>query len=159
MDLIISEELRSRCLNIARRIVNNRDDAEDICQETFLRAMNALGRGEYRGDNEEMWERYVLRILRRQAVDLHRHHTRRPMTEVLADDLEDRNNFLAQIVLSITVADALDRLMPRRYARLIVMVDIEQRSTAEVAKAIGKKLGATKSMLHRARAALRILLS
>lgn len=159
MDLIINEELRRRCLNIARRIVNNRDDAEDVCQDTFMRAIDAIEKDKYRGDSEEMLERYIFRILRRRALDLLRHRNRRPKTEELAEELEDRNNFLAEIVLSVTIADALKRLKPRHYARLIVMVDIEQRTIPDVAETLESTEGAVKSMLHRSRAALRILLS
>ena len=66
----------------AYRMTGNAHDAEDLVQETFLRAYRALDRFQA-GSNARAW---LLTILQRVRTDAFRRRQRRPQTVELTDD-------------------------------------------------------------------------
>ncbi len=158
MDLIINESLRSRCLSIARRLVGP-NDAEDVCQETCLRALLAGKEGQFQGVGREAWEGYVFRILRRCAINaIRERRNAQPSVESLAREPDDHSNFLYQIVLSTTVASALARL-PEDQATVVIMVDAEEIPINEVAQSLSLPRSTVNSRLRAGRARLRQFLA
>jgi RNA polymerase sigma-70 factor, ECF subfamily len=125
-------------------LTRNRDEAEDLMQDTFVRATRALGG--YRGGSPRAW---LLAIARTTFLDAVRKRVPTP-TDELPEDARPAPDTVEQL----TVRAALHRLSePHR--TVLVLRDQLDLPYEEVAQTIGRSLGATKVLIHRARAAFR----
>jgi RNA polymerase sigma-70 factor (ECF subfamily) len=136
----------------ARHILGSREDAEEVVSEAFLRAFRRAadyrGQGSFRG--------WVFGITR----NLCRDRQRQPRllivpVEPQAESVTDEPERLAQ---QADVRCALAEL-PEEYQDLLLLCDVEEWDAREVATLLGRSLAATKSMLYRARRALRARLT
>jgi RNA polymerase sigma-70 factor (ECF subfamily) len=148
--------------NVARYLTRNASDAEDLVQDTYVRAMRAATQFAP-GTNLKAWLFCILRntffsLHRRQRVSvpiggltaIARAMPERAHEEWLRDDLElDR---LRKVVRE-DIERALMTLSER--ARTVILLDLEGLTETEVAHAMGCAVGTVKSRLARARAALR----
>jgi RNA polymerase sigma-70 factor, ECF subfamily len=147
---------------LARRLTGNDEDAEDLVQETYARALGKHAQF-VPGTNLRAW---LFRILRNLYVDRWRHARVSPVSERLEDDepAEDRgagheplrgDEELERLrgVVSDDIEAALRSLSDD--ARTIVLLDLEGLTEAELAEILGCTLGTVKSRLSRARAKLR----
>jgi RNA polymerase sigma-70 factor (ECF subfamily) len=136
----------------ARRFTSDDREAEDLVQETFLRAFGA--RDTFRAEaSAATWLR---RILHNLAVD----RAPRPDREILVDEVEDKWRDDAYTVDASAVVeraetreelqDALVRL-PFIYRSAVVLHDVEGWTMREVAEAHGIELPAAKQRLRRGR--------
>ncbi|MBW3660818.1 MAG: sigma-70 family RNA polymerase sigma factor [Gemmatimonadetes bacterium] len=171
--------LREECLGhldalygAALRMTKNRQDAEDLVQETYLKAVRNLDR--YREDAG--CKPWLFRILTNTYIDLYRKRKRRPH-EVEFDD-EGATGIYDRIVLSFPsekeegplhspggLDDFLHRFMadevkaaidelPDVFRELIVLRDIEGFSYRECAEMLEIPIGTVMSRLHRGRKSL-----
>jgi RNA polymerase sigma-70 factor (ECF subfamily) len=167
----VDAELRRRCLahadalyRLARRLTGRTADAEDLVQETFVRAFAQPG-GLVEAERPEAW---LYRILRNAFIDQERRRRVRP--EAPGDDgtapdraerpAELRDGLEATPLRQLVARDieaALLRLGTE--ARLVVLLDLEGMTESEIAAVLGCALGTVKSRLWRARVALREILS
>jgi RNA polymerase sigma-70 factor (ECF subfamily) len=147
----------------ALRMTRNRADAEDLLQETYLKAFRAYGRFE-EGTNLRAW---LFRILTNTYISSYRSKQRAPQ---LADveDVEDLYLYkrLAASGLSRSAEDAaLERLtapevlaaledLPEQFRLAVVLSDVEQFSYKEIAEITGVPIGTVMSRIHRGRKAL-----
>ena len=143
--------------NFACWLTQNRQEAEDLVQETYLKALK--GFGSFRaGSNFRAW---MYRILQNTFLTS-RSGLQAKMTEPLEDEAE-----AAYVASSDTpeaallayadrqaVEDALDRL-PAIYREVILLCDLEEMSYADIAETVGIPIGTVMSRLSRARKALR----
>jgi RNA polymerase sigma-70 factor (ECF subfamily) len=135
------------------RLTGDRHQAEDIVQETLLRAWrNAEAltpdRGSVRG--------WLLRVARNIVIDRHRARQSRPM-EVEESALEtasgpDESDTLLD---SLHMLDALDGLKPEHKA-VLVEVYYRGRTVVEAAEVLGLPVGTVKSRTYYALRALRL---
>ncbi len=115
--------------------------AEDLAQETFVKATRALLG--WRGENPAAW---LLAIARNVLLD----HVRRRRTELALPDPDDLG--VPPIgVDALEVRDVLDRL-PAQHRKLLELVYLEGFSMVEVAAMTGKKHNTIKTAVWRARA-------
>jgi RNA polymerase sigma-70 factor, ECF subfamily len=158
-----------RLLAVARRILGNEEDARDAVQSAFLSAYRALGSFEG-GARLSTW---LHRIVVNMALMRLRTRRRRPegsIEELLPRFLEDGHHADPDWSWSVSAEDlikqketcarvraAVDRL-PESYRTVVMLRDIEERSTAEVAGVLGVSETAVKLRLHRARQALATIL-
>ncbi len=151
----------SALYNVAYYLTRNAPDAEDLVQDTYVRAMRAATQFA-RGTNLKAW---LFCILRNTFLSLHRRRrfplpigglaalaglTGRGHHEWIRDDLElDR--------LRNVVREDIERALMTlsEPARTVVLLDFEGLTEAEVAQVVGCAVGTVKSRLARARAALR----
>lgn len=152
-----AEEFSSALFRFARSLVRSDDLAEDLVQQTFLRALER--RDQFHGDNVLAWLR---RILHNLAVDNARH--RHGETTLDPDQLtaavealwEDNNYSVDPAVLAEhlerreEVEDALIRL-PYGVRAVLVLHDEEGWTLAEIARTMGISLPAAKQRLRRGR--------
>ncbi|MGI5273562.1 RNA polymerase sigma factor [Nonomuraea sp. CA-218870] len=116
--------------------------AEDLAQETFIKATRALFG--WRGENPGAW---LLAIARNVLID----HARRRRLELPLPDPEE----LAVPALNVAALDVRQALeqVHEQHRRLLQLVYIEGFSLVEVAAMTGKSTAAVKTAIWRARAA------
>ena len=119
--------------NLARYLTGNATDAEDLVQETYVRALAAAGRFEP-GTNLKAW---LFRILRNTFLSLARQRRSNRLRKVVAAEIE-------RALMSLSDD-----------ARLIILLDLEGLTEAEAAAVLQCPVGTVKSRLARARYALR----
>jgi RNA polymerase sigma-70 factor (ECF subfamily) len=135
----------------AYRMTGNAHDAEDLVQETFLRAYRALDRFAS-GTNARAW---LHTILQRVRTDAFRRRQRRPRTVELLG--EGPATPAAQDALASGHED-LERALaglPEAFRTAVVLRDLQELSYAEIAAALGVPVGTVMSRIHRGRALLR----
>lgn len=136
--------------------LDNRQDAEDLTEETFFRIWQSLPRFE---DQGVPFLAFAFHIARNLLID----HRRRFVNSRTVAGLDDRTNFEPQPDASDAalqnihheeIRQALDKL---REEHQIVLVSrfLVELSTEEVAQVMGRSPGAVRVLQHRALAALR----
>lgn len=143
---------------VAMSITRDTANAEDLVQETLLRAYRSIGR--FDGSHPRAW---LLTIMR----NAHLNGLRRRRPELLRDPdhqmehLADPSGHAASaenIVMDGTfdaVVEAAFNDLPGRFKRVVELVDLDQLSYQEAASVIGIPVGTVMSRLHRARRRIR----
>jgi len=146
--------------NLALRTLNNPQEAEDVAQETFLRAWQALPRFREAAKFQTWLYRIVTNLcynrlprLRRDLAALGDEATVNIPDEVLADPakrmvLAEKRGYLHQQI----------EQLPESYRLLITLRYQNELSYAEIAEVVGLPLGTVKTGIFRARAQLRAAL-
>jgi len=152
----------------ALRLTRNRQDAEDLLQETFLKAY-AHYDGFTEGTNLKAW---LFRILTNTYINAYRKKQRQPY-QTGTDDLSDWQLHEAESHTSRGLrsaeAEALDRLadvdvvealakVPEDFRMAVYLADVEGFSYKEIAEIMDTPVGTVMSRLHRGRKLLRELL-
>ena len=141
--------------NTAYRMTRNSEDAEDLVQETYLKAFRAQAQFE-RGTNLKAW---LFTILHNTFRNLRRHDVRNPVdvdseTVEQAADLAAQEHTPEQLLTRATLdADlqaALDAL-PETFRQAVWLRDVEEFSYAEIARIIGVPIGTVMSRISRGR--------
>jgi len=150
----------------ARALSRDVHAADDLVQETMLRAMKHIGSFEA-GSNMRAW---LLTILRRTHVDLYRSGRRhngqaslQDVAEPVAQAAEHAGTFdarwheperLLEQFEDEAMIDAIRRL-PDDMRWTLLLADVEQMPHTDVAAVLGVAVGTIKSRVHRARGLLR----
>ena len=146
--------------NLARFIMRNDQDAEDVVQEAALRAFRFFDN--FRGENARAWFLTIVRntsftVLKRErseedqvVFDEELHGGQAPLMEVGAalDRAQDRQ----------TVRAAIEQLTPE-FRETIVLRELEGLSYKEIADVAGVPIGTVMSRIARARRQLQMILS
>jgi RNA polymerase sigma-70 factor (ECF subfamily) len=150
--------------NLARWLVRDPTEAEDLVQETYLRAIRAAH--QFRpGTNLRAW---LFQILRNTFFTLYKRKGREPEAmdpEVLERmsqrsgrlGADDRLGGSADGSAGMDLTEALNRL-PEEYRSVVLMADLEDFTMGEIAEIMGCPVGTVKSRLFRARRILKELL-
>ena len=147
---------------VARRLTGRDDDAEDLVQETYTRAL--AGWSSFTADtNLKAW---LFRILRNAHIDSYRRARTNPVRRSSGDDVDvvdslstheplrgDAELERLRGAVASDIEEALASLTVD--ARTIILLDLEGFSGDEVAEILGCALGTVKSRLSRARESLR----
>jgi RNA polymerase sigma-70 factor (ECF subfamily) len=149
---------------IAQHITQNREDAEDVVQDAFLKAYQNLG--QFQGQSK--FYTWLVRIAVNEA--LMRLRRRRPERMVsLDEDVKTEEDSMPREIADWTpnpeqqytqgeLKDILSRTiqgLPASFRTVFVLRDVEGLSTEETADALGLSIPAVKSRLLRARLQLR----
>ena len=146
-------------LRVALSITRRQVDAEDLVQDTLLRAFRSMDR--FDGEHPRAW---LLTIMRNAEVN--RHRRRRPellrepdaalatLAAVPSSGLGDPETVVVGETFDAVVADAYNGL-PERHREVVRLVDLDGLSYAEAAEVLGVPVGTVMSRLHRARARMR----
>jgi RNA polymerase sigma-70 factor (ECF subfamily) len=138
----------------AYRMTRNAHDAEDLVQETCLRAVRAFDRYEP-GTNIRAW---LYTILHRVRTDALRRAGRSPRLDELADEgpaVPPPQDALAHGQEDLERALAR---VPETFRVCVILRDVEDLSYREIADALGVPVGTVMSRIYRGRSALRAAL-
>lgn len=143
---------------LALKLLGNYELALDASQETFIRAWRALPR--FRGDSAiSTWlHRITVNTSFNVSKKAKRHRTLELNDEGIEADGESPEEAGERVELTERLRNALGQLAPNLRV-VVVMKDLQGYSHAEVAKALSISVSAAKVRLHRARRALREMLS
>jgi RNA polymerase sigma-70 factor (ECF subfamily) len=144
--------------NFARWIERDSDDAEDLVQETYLKALRAFASFQP-GTNFRAW---MFRILRNTFLSSHTNYERRMTVELdsdedgpeLAVDTETPETILLNRSNFQRLQAAIDDL-PARYRETLLLCEVEEMSYQEIAQILSIPIGTVMSRLARARKAVR----
>lgn len=141
-----------RLYRAAWALCGNREDAEDLVQETYAKV---LAKPRWLDQDDELG--YLLRTLRNVFISSLRTKDRRPQTVGMAAEEEDRLRSdapsTAEVVSSREVFTAISEL-PEEFRDVVVAVDVAGLSYAEAADALKIKQGTVMSRLSRGRGRL-----
>ena len=152
----LAERYYGSCARIARRMLRNDADAEDVVQETFLRAFRAIGRFE-RGREFRVWLFTILVNQCRTAATSRKRRQQRFSDDETALDRATDERPTGIVEETSAVAAAVDTLDPLlREAFLLKYV--EGMEYAEMATVTGAGISALKMRVKRACDALRPML-
>lgn len=152
--LLVDKYLR-HAVTVAYRVLFNRNDAEEVAQEAFLRVWHHAAR--WRADGGASFKTWLNRVVVNLCID----RKRRPGMTALDDQIdivdEDRATPYEDRLATETsdrVALALQKL-PERQRAAILLCFWEGESNIDAAKALDISVGALESLLIRAKRSLR----
>ena len=162
-----------RLLRVARRMLPTEEDARDAVQDAFVAVFKSIGNFEAHSQLSTWLHRVVINA----SLMRLRSRRRRPeedIEEYLPRFLDDGHQVERSVAWPATASEPADSMLeraqlrdlvrasidmlPETYRVVLLLRDIEELSTEEVAEMLGITANAVKIRLHRARQALRTLL-
>ena len=165
------DALVNRChrqaYNVAYRLTGNHADADDLTQESFLRAYRFFDRY----DRNLPFENWLYRIMSRVYIDELRKRPRFKTTSLdqpfsmkeggeseitleIPDSVFDPERMLLNEALDDGIQEALNTL-PEEFRMAVILADVEGMSYEEIGETMNCSLGTVRSRLHRGRKLLR----
>lgn len=154
---------RQKVLAVAQRITNNRDDAEDVAQESFHKAFLHLDAFQ----EKSRFSTWLTRITMNEAFMLLRQRRRffevspespehgvQSRLEEFVDQSPNPEESCWQRERKQLLTKAINQLAPKT-RRTLLLRDIEERSIAETAQILSTSIGAVKSNVFQGRRKLR----
>lgn len=139
-------EYRARVFSTAYRFMRNHQDAEDVTQDVFIKVHRKMAK--FRGDSA--LSTWIYRITVNTALDLLRRRKRRQAVSI--DDVPEPSAGPSNLQGLI---ESMIPSLPEGYRKVFVLHDIQGLKHSEIGEILGITEGASKSQLHRARAAMR----
>lgn len=141
------ERFRGQVFGLCYRMLGHRQDAEDVTQESFLRALRSLGNW----DGERELTPWLLAIAGNRCRTMLAMRSRRPVVSPLVDQMPDKPLGLEdEQSLAEEVALAMNGLRAE-YRRAFLLFHEQQLSYQQISEALGCPLGTVKTWVHRAR--------
>jgi len=137
---------------LARRLSPNDDDARDLVQETYLRAVRSVGSVPIGREGEQAWLTRVLINIRRD--EWRRTRRRSWLRKLHLDAPEESRSAEGAFIARNAVTRALDSLSPRRRA-VLVLKELEGHEIAAIARLLGIAVVTVRWHLSAARRELR----
>jgi RNA polymerase sigma-70 factor (ECF subfamily) len=148
--------------NYALYLTGRREAAQDLLQETFLKAFRFFESFQ-QGTNSKAW---LYRIMRNTFINDYRKDKRIPDhveyddqisgPHVLVEETISQGDLAEKAVTELfedDIASAISAL-PEKYKSVVILRDIEELQYEEIAEAMEIPIGTVRSRLHRARAIL-----
>jgi RNA polymerase sigma-70 factor (ECF subfamily) len=147
--------------NYALRTTNDAEDAEDLVQETYMKAYRFWDSYE-KGTNIRAW---LFRIMKNSYINRYRRETKEPETvdydevkEFVGTSGPSDANDLQQAVFGNVLGDEVSNAiaaLPDEFRTVVILSDIEGLTYEEIAEFMDSPLGTVRSRLHRGRKLIR----
>lgn len=155
----LMRKYRDSIFNLIYRIIRDREQVEDLTQETFVKAFASI-----RNFNREFaFSTWLYKIATNSSIDYIRKkklqtlsinkpisHEDSDYTFELPDSTYEPDKYIIQRQKSKVIADAIEKLPPK-YRQVIVLRHNEERDYAEIAKILKIPIGTVKAHIFRAR--------
>ena len=163
----VHAKYEAKIYNLILRLVNDREDAEDLTVETFMNAFRAWGR--FRGEARVSTWLHQIAVNncknRFKQRDRQREHEAASLDEAIETDSGDVGREVAdwrqapeRVLLTKELSAQIQRAveaLPPEYRVVLVLCEMEDKSYEEIAHITGLTVPAVKTRLHRARNKLR----
>lgn len=138
--------------NVAYRIIQNAEDAKDVTQNAFLKAMENLGN--FR--QESKFSTWLYRIVYNEAMMLVRKRKRNLEFSdgTYVDIRQEEEVYTDQAAMQLALNKAIEKLEPRERA-VIDLFYLGEKSVKEIHKITGMSTSNVKVVLHRTREKLK----
>jgi len=147
---LLIERFQGVVYGLCFRMMGHRQDAEDITQETFVRALRGLAGF----DVARPLRPWLLGIAANRCRTALVHRKRRPgLTETPEDRVDHRPGLSDPEDLAGELERALDKIRPE-YRVVFALFHEQHLAYEEIAETVGRPIGTVKTWLHRARAEL-----
>jgi RNA polymerase sigma-70 factor (ECF subfamily) len=149
------ERYQGAVFGLCFRMLGHRQDAEDVMQETFVRALRGISGFE---DNRPL-RPWLLGITANRCRTALARRARRP---AVVEPSEERADHRAGVADPDDLAGELERALQRlrpEYRLVFVLFHEQNLAYDEISNAVGRPIGTIKTWLHRARAELADYLS
>lgn len=146
-----------RIYNFAYRLVDTREDAEDIAQETFIIVFNEIKELK----DPDRFESWIYRIARNEVYQRYR---KKKGSEISLDDIESgtQSSLLVNgqevdplgAVLQVELGQVIDRVLnslPFKLREVFILAVLDRLSYEQIAQIVGRSLLSVKTDIHRAR--------
>ena len=145
----IVRRYQDNLFNFLYRMTGNREDAEDLCQETFVRIYRALPR--FRAGAP--FRPWMYKIAMNLAIN---HFNARRPAAILPDDIQASSPFSSPELMA-ELHETQQRLrqalleLPETYRAILLLRHLNDLSYQDIAQALDVPIGTAKVRLHRAR--------
>src|SRR5262245_19417218 len=149
---LLIERYQGVVFGLCYRMMSHRQDAEDVVQETFLRALRAMAGF----DSTRPLRPWLLEIAANRCRTALARRARQPSlapSGPVDDRVDHRPGLADPSDLAGELERALNRLRPE-YRLVFVLFHEQNLSYDEIAQAVARPIGTVKTWLHRARAQL-----
>ncbi len=153
-----------RILNFIYRMVDTREDAEDLTQNVFLIVFHELGRLQ----DEKRFESWIYRIARNEVYQTFRRNRGKPRLieagqgvdqgENPQRDLADRRSNPQEHILTQELGATIESVLtslPPKLREVFVLAVMHDKSYSEISEIVGRSLFAVKTDIFRARSLAR----
>lgn len=151
-DTIVTRHMQ-RAFAVAMRLLDQREDAEDLVQDAFIAALEKIDTY----DHEREFAPWFYRILVNRCLNARKSRSRRSTFELGDDAASSGASPLLETErseLRTHLKQALD-VLPERQRTIVTLFDIEGFTSPEVAEILGISDGTVRWHLHQARRVLR----
>ena len=155
----LMKKYRPAIFNLIHRIIRDREQVEDLTQETFVKAFGSLKRF----NREYAFSTWLYKIATNGSIDYIRKRKLQTLsinkpisredsdyTMELPDSTYEPDKYIIESQKSRIIAEAIENLPPK-YKRVIVLRHTEERDYAEIAKMLKIPIGTVKAHIFRAR--------
>lgn len=143
------ERYQHRVFGLCLRMMTQREDAEDICQEVFIRVFRSL----HTWDSSRPFPPWLMAIAANRCRTALTSRSKRPVASEIAPELAVETRKTADQEVAEEVQQALEKLRDD-YRTCFVLFYQQELSIAEIGETMGCPEGTVKTWLHRARAQL-----
>ena len=158
----LARKTHKQAYGLAYRLTGNSSEAEDLVQESFLRAFRFF----HRYDQELPFTSWLYRIMTNAHVDSLRRRGRLKTTSLdqagaegnavweLPDGRPSPDRAMIEQSIDEPVQNALDAMNPE-FRTAVILADVEEMAYEEIAEIMGTSVGTVRSRIHRGRRQLR----
>jgi len=138
---------------MAKWLLGNRDQAEDLVQETLLAALGSFHRFE-KGTNCRAW---LIKIMYHTLSKRRRSENRLRLVNDTDEQIAETVAFEPPTPENVTEQEVLQALkrLPQQFQEVVILSDVEDMTYKEIADALSIPTGTVMSRLHRGRKLLR----
>ena len=140
------EKFRGQVFGLCFRMLGHRQDAEDVAQESFVRALRSLAQFDKRRD----FRPWLLAIAANRCRTLMASRRQVPKPSLDVEQLPDANSLVEATHIGEEVSLALGRLR-EEYRQAFILFHQQELSYAEIAEVLDCPVGTVKTWVHRAR--------